>query len=164
MAFTSARNLFLGVGDTEFAPQSTMTRGMLATVLYRLESEPDANIQNMFHDVQENAYYTDGVNWAAENGVVKGYGDGTYKPEQIISRQELVVMLYRNAKEPAVEDGALDFPDAEDIHGYAKAAMRWAVDNGIIVGMDGKLNPEGWATRAQVAAVLMRFCDYLMNQ
>lgn len=165
VAFVSARELFQGVTDTNFAPESPMTRGMMVTVLHRLESEPNVDFETVFDDVQQNAYYTAGVCWAADNGIVDGYEDGSYRPEDTVSRQELVAMLYRYAGEPAVADNALDFADADEIDAYAENAMRWAVDTGIVEGVtDDTLCPLNMATRAQVATMLMRFCNYMMNK
>ena len=162
--FVSSRELFQGVSATTFAPEQAMTRGMLATVLYRLESTPGVKVDSAFSDVKDDAYYADGVHWAAENGVVSGYGDGTYQPNKNISRQELVTMLYRYAGQPAVADNSLNYSDAQNVSDYAKNAMRWAVDTGIIKGMsDNTLNPQGLATRAQVATMLMRYCENAMK-
>lgn len=164
-AFASARNLFQGVNETTFAPNRPMTRGMLATVLYRLESEPDIPVGAAFPDVKEGAYYADGVSWASDNGIVTGYGDGTYKPDQVITRQQLAAMLYRCAGAPETGDNGLDVPDASSVSDYAKDAMKWAVGNGIMRGKtNGTLDPHGLATRAQVAVMVMRYSGHALEQ
>ena len=159
VSFASARNLFQGVNETAFAPNRAMTRSMLATVLYRLESQPETSAEDVFTDVNEKAYYAGGVSWASDNGIVTGYGDGTYRPDQVITRQQLAAMLYRYAGSPDVTGAGLNFPDAANVSDYARDAMKWAVENGIIQGKtDGRLDPHGLATRAQVAAMMMRYC------
>ena len=165
VSFASARNLFQGVNETAFAPNRAMTRSMLATVLYRLESQPDTSAEDVFTDVNEKAYYAGGVSWASDNGIVTGYGDGTYRPDQVITRQQLAAMLYRYAGSPDVTGAGLNFPDAANVSDYARDAMKWAVENGIIQGKtDGRLDPHGLATRAQVAAMMMRYCRCALDR
>ena len=164
-SFASARNLFQGVNETTFAPNRAMTRGMLATVLYRLESEPETTVEEAFTDVKDGAYYTNGISWASDKGVATGYDDGTYRPDQVITRQQLAAMLYRYAGNPDATGDELNFPDAANVSNYAKDAMKWAVENGIIQGKtDGRLDPHGLATRAQVATMMMRYCGHELDQ
>lgn len=147
ISFVTARELFSGVNESTFAPDATMTRAMLATVLARY-----AGVQAMGA-----AAYEAGLNWAKEKGVSDGSNPGSP-----VSREQLAVMLHRFAGSPAAPDLALDFIDTESISAYAQDALRWAVAADIIRGMgDGTLNPLGTATRAQVAAVLMRFVEFM---
>lgn len=146
--FVSSREIFNGTSDTTFDPEVDMTRGMMATVLARYDGADTTGGEN---------WYDKGVEWAKENEI----SDGT-NPTGKLTREEMAVMLYRYAGSPDA-DGELDFPDAGDVSDYAAAAMRWAVENGLINGMDGKLNPKGFATRAQLAAILMRFCQNVAN-
>ena len=161
VAFASAHELFGGTSDTTFSPDQEMSRGMLATVLYRLEGLPDQDTAVLFEDVDSDAWYTDGVAWAAENGIVNGDGQGQFRPNDSITREQFAVMLWRYAGSP--EDGgdqALAFTDADQASGYAQQALRWAVANGVISGYpNGQLNPRGTATRAQAAQMLKNFME-----
>ena len=157
------RNIMNGSSNL-FNPQGTMTRGMLVTVLWRLAGEPEAET-NVFTDVPEGKYYTEAVNWAAENGIVTGSGDNKFNPEGAITREQLVTILYRMAVKKGTASGTYEefsgFEDDEAVRGYAVEAMKWAVSEGIITGSEngGKLylNPQKNSTRAQVAAILMRY-------
>lgn len=151
--------LFYGTSDTTFSPNSAMTRGMLVTVLYRMENEPEADPAD-FLDVGSGQYYSEAVAWAAANGIVKGYGNGNFGPNDPITREQLAAILYRYSGSPATA-GTLDsFTDANKASGYVLDALRWAVEQGIIQGKgNGILDPAGRATRAEVAAMLQRFCE-----
>ena len=142
---TVAEGLFSGVTDTSFAPNTSATRGMLMTVLARYAGTDTTGGAT---------WYEKGMEWAKTNGV----SDGT-NPNADITREQLVTMLYRYAGSPKA-DGKLDsFSDFASVSSYAENAMQWAVANGIVNGSNGKLNPQNNATRAQVAAILMRFCE-----
>lgn len=158
VAFVASRELFCGTSDTQFSPGIAMSRGMLVTVLYRLEDEPETPTEALFRDVQAEQYYAQSVTWAAEAGVVEGYGDGSFGPDDPISREQLAVMLWRYAGKPE-SAGSLDcFTDADKADTWAVDALRWAVKQGIITGRGGGiLDPQGRATRAEVAAMLMRY-------
>lgn len=158
--FAVDNHLFYGVSDTAFSPNSNMTRGMLATVLYRLAKEPETNAGDLFNDVADGQYYTEAVAWAAGKGIVNGYGDGTFGPGNSITREQLAVMLWRYAGSPA-SAGTLDgFNDRDKIHAWAADALAWAVEQKIVSGRGGGiLDPIGQATRAEVAAMLMRYCE-----
>ncbi len=158
--FAVDNHLFYGVSDTDFSPNSNMTRGMLATVLYRLAKEPETNAGDLFNDVADGQYYTEAVAWAAGKGIVNGYGDGTFGPGNSITREQLAVMLWRYAGSPA-SAGTLDgFNDRDKIHAWAADALAWAVKQKIVSGRGGGiLDPIGQATRAEVAAMLMRYCE-----
>lgn len=153
--------LFSGVSDTRFGPEQTMTRGMLVTVLHRLAGKPEAAEKSGFSDVADGAYYEAAVNWAAETGISGGTGNGKFSPKTNITREQLASMLYRYAKlnETVSGGGGLsEFTDANKISSYAKEAVAWAVGEGIMSGKGGgRLDPQGRATRGEVAAVLQRY-------
>lgn len=160
VAFTSARELFNGTSDTTFSPNEPMSRGMLAAVLYNLEGRPDQTEAGPFRDVSSDAWYADGVAWAAQNGIVNGDGSGEFNPDADISREQFAVMLWKYAGSPEASGEDLDFTDAGEANDYAAEALRWAVSNGIMSGYgDGKLDPQGTATRAQAAQMLKNFLE-----
>lgn len=141
--FASSRELFNGVGNDAFGPDRSMTRGMVSTVLARLAGADTAGGET---------WYAKGTVWAVENGI----SDGT-NPEQPVTREQLAAMLYRYAGSPAVS-GELGFDDADSISAWARDAVRWCVDNGILNGVGGnRMTPQDLARRGQVAAMLMRF-------
>ena len=160
VAFASAHELFSGTGDGSFSPGQPMDRGMLVTVLHRLEDTPQGG-SALFGDVAADAYYADAVAWAAESGIVTGNGSG-FDPQGAVSREQLAVMLYRYASRGGSGAGALGslvgFRDADAVSPWAADAMAWAVGAGLIQGdASAGLNPGGSATRAEVAAILQRF-------
>lgn len=158
--FSVTRDLFNGMGDGRFAPESSMTRAMLVTVLWRYEGEPHEG-ENTFTDVPDGQWYTDAVAWAAANGVVKGVGNEKFDPNGNVTREQMVTILFRYCGDKGFDTGARtnlgSFPDVGNVSAYAKVPLEWAVAEGIVNGSDGKLLPKGNATRAQVAAILMRF-------
>ena len=155
--------LMNGVGEGLFAPNATLDRATLATVLYREAGESAAKGTASFTDIAEGQWYTDAVNWAAEQGVVNGYPEGTFRPEAPITRQEMATMLYRywklrGGKYTAKDDVLAGYQDRGEVADWALEAMRWTVQSGIIIGMTPTtLNPAGSATRAQVALVLVNY-------
>ena len=161
--------LFKGTTPTTFEPGSNMTRGMLAVVLYRLAGEPETDAANPFTDVKDDAYFAKAVAWAAEQGIVLGRGDGTFAPGEDVTRQDMVVMLYRYAvsvdKTGAAGAETLDFTDADEVLAYAKQAVAWAVANGILKGYDlggaFALLPGKTINRAEVAAIMERVAPIL---
>ena len=156
--FASSHELFSGTSDTTFTPDETMTRGMLATVLHNLANNPDAGSETEFRDVNDQ-YFADAATWAAQEGIISGYGDGQFGADDAVTREQLAVMLYRFADMPAPEDAQLSSSDAEEASPYAKEALQWAVENNVMSGdRNGNLMPKSDATRAQVASMLMRFC------
>ena len=152
-----------GVGDNLFAPNSETTRAQLVTILYRLAGEPEPGGDSGFSDVAAGIWYTDAVAWAAENGIVNGVSDTEFAPGDDITREQLVTVLYRYAESKGYDVSASadlsGYPDAGQVQDYAQPAMAWAVAEGIVEGVDGTLNPAGNATRAQIATILMRFCE-----
>ena len=152
-----------GVGDNLFAPNSETTRAQLVTILYRLAGEPEPGGDSGFADVETGTWYTDAVAWAAQNGIVNGVSDTEFAPGDDITREQLVTVLYRYAESKGYDVSASadlsGYPDAGQVQDYAQPAMAWAVAEGIVEGVDGNLNPTGDATRAQIATILMRFCE-----
>ena len=155
--------LMAGTSAKTFDPNVITTRGMIVTILYRLAGCPDIENRNWgypYADVDSTAYYGTAVYWARLSGIVAGYSSELFGPNDPITREQFAVMLYRFAGQPSVPDLTLTFSDADQVSGYASDAMRWAVGAGIISGKgNGILDPKGDATRAQAAAMLMRFCE-----
>lgn len=157
ISFVTAHELFRGTSATEFEPNTPMTRGMFATVLHRLEGEPEAG-NNPFSDVESKQYYTDAVTWAAQAGVVEGVGDNKFEPQSNITREQLAVMLYRYAGAPETDGDLSKFVDGDKVSDWAEDAMRWALEQEIITGKPGNVaEPGSNATRAEVAAMLQRY-------
>lgn len=155
--FVTSHELYFGTSENTFSPDTAMTRGMLAVVLHNLESNPTTSQKLKFKDVKADAWYTNAVQWAAEQNIVSGYKNGNFGPNDTITREQLAVMLYRYVGSPTHRQNELHFADANHVSTYAKEAMRWAVEEGIISGTDNNmLNPKKNATRAEVAAMLMR--------
>ena len=154
--------LMNGVGNDQFNPEGSMTRAMLVTVLWRYEGEPEAG-ENTFSDVPNGQWYTKAVAWAAENGIVGGVGNNRFDPNGEITREQMATILFRYAEKKGIDTskrGSLNiFSDEKQLSAYAKDAVQWAVAEQIINGSDGKLLPQGSATRAQVATILMRFIE-----
>ena len=153
-----------GTSDTAFAPDSTMSRAMLATVLYRIAGSPDTEETNAFSDVVSGAWYADAVAWASAEGLVSGYGNGVFGTNDPVTREQLATILYRYAQHTNQDvsvgenTNILSYGDAASIAEYAVPAMQWAVGAGIISGTSGTtLSPKGTATRAQVATILYRW-------
>lgn len=161
--FVYGRGYYSGVAADRFGPKTPMNRAMLATVLHRYSGGREQGESGQFSDVPASTWYTDGVNWASTYGIVNGVGDGIYAPTEPVTREQLVTMLYRYwvdyKKETVKRTGAEpSFQDWEQVSGWAKEAVAWAVENGIVKGRDtGNFDPKGNATRAEVAAVLQRF-------
>ena len=151
-----------GVGDSLFAPNSQTTRAQLVTILYRLAGEPEPGGDSGFSDVAAGTWYTDAVAWAAQNGIVNGVSDTEFAPGDDITREQLAAILYRYAAcqgyDVSQRADLSGFGDASSISGYAQEALSWAHAQGLVLGFeDGSLRPQGTASRAQIAAVLMRF-------
>ena len=156
------RGLMVGVSDTSFAPGQTLSRAMLASILYRLAGEPAVTAENPFTDVPADQWYTDAVIWAAENGIVVGCGDGTFRPNAPATRAQTAVMLYAYAnfagRNTSQRADLSAFADAADVPSWALAEMQWAHAAQLILGRDGKLlAPNAEATRAEMATILSTF-------
>lgn len=165
--FVYENGLFSGTDSRSFSPNASMTRAMLVTVLYRLEGEPASTGSSSFSDVCSGSYYEKAVAWAAANGIVTGTGSTSFSPDAKVTREQLAAILYRYAQYKKLDTDAgakLDsFSDAGNVSGYASEALSWAVSEGLINGASGRLMPKGDATRAQVAAILHRFVENVMD-
>lgn len=162
--YVADKGMMNGTSKTTFGPNDSTTRGMIVTVLYRLENEPSAAAAS-FNDVVSGQYYTDAVAWANANGIVTGYGNGKFGPNDVVTREQLAVILYRYAQykkydvSVGEDTNILSYADAQSVSAYAIPAMQWAGGAGIVNGSNGKLNPQNNATRAEVATMLMRYCE-----
>ena len=166
VAYVYGVGLMNGTSETTFAPDQNTSRAMIVTILYRLEKEPAVTGENTFADVADGSWYADAVTWAQASGIVTGYDETTFGPNDSITREQLATILCRYAqyKEvPAPASGDLSqFNDADQVGSYAVEAMQWAVGAGLISGDNGgNLLPKGTAARSQVAAVLHRAADAL---
>ncbi len=165
--FAVSEGLFNGVSDTSFAPNANINRAMLVTVLYRYADQPEAFGECEFSDVSVGEYYEKAVVWAKEKGIVNGITETEYKPLNDLTREQLATILYRFAAnyqklDTSTKGDMSKFTDADKISSYAADAMSWAVGEGLISGMTAtELYPQGTATRAQVATILMRFIQKL---
>lgn len=161
--YVTGKGMMNGTTDNTFSPKANTTRGMVVTVLYRLENQPSTSAAS-FTDVASGAYYANAVAWANANGIVSGYGSGKFGPNDKVTREQLAAILYRYAQYKKYDvSGAksLDgYTDAQSVSSYAVPALQWACGAGVVTGKSGsKLDPKGNATRAEVAAMLMRFCE-----
>ncbi|MFR2927620.1 MAG: S-layer homology domain-containing protein [Oscillospiraceae bacterium] len=162
--FVYENGLMLGTSKTLFSPHGTATRGMMATILWRMEGNPVPKGKNSFTDVEAGTWYADAITWTAENGIFAGYGKDKFGPDDPITREQLAAIFYRYADYKGYDltvKGNLDkFKDADKITDYAKTAMQWAVGSGLVKGKSGNLlDPQGTATRAEIAAMLHRFIE-----
>ena len=162
--FVYENGLMLGTSKTLFSPHGTATRGMMATILWRMEGSPAPKGKNSFTDVEVGKWYADAITWTAENGIFAGYGKDKFGPDDPITREQLAAIFYRYADYKGYDltvKGNLDkFKDADKITDYAKTAMQWAVGSGLMKGKSGNLlDPQGTATRAEIAAMLHRFIE-----
>ena len=157
--YVSENKLMNGVAENAFGPDIHTTRGMLVTILHRMEGEPQAG-EHSFTDVAEDEYYADAVAWAAENDIVNGYSGTVFAPEKAMSREEMAVVLYRYAQykgwDVSAQGDLSRYADSESVSAWSTEAMTWAVGAKVMDGMDGRLAPQGDALRSQTATVLMR--------
>ena len=162
--FVYENGLMLGTSKTLFSPHGTAMRGMMATILWRMEGSPVPKGKNSFTDVEAGKWYADAITWTAENGIFAGYGKDKFCPDDPITREQLAAIFYRYADYKGYDltvKGDLDkFKDADKITDYAKTAMQWAVGSDLVNGKSGNLlDPQGTATRAEIAAMLHRFIE-----
>ena len=162
--FVYKNGLMLGTSKTLFSPHGTVTRGMMATILWRMEGSLAPKGENSFTDVEAGRWYADAITWTAENGIFAGYSKDKFGPDDPITREQLTAIFYRYADYKGYKltvTGNLDkFEDADKITDYAKTVMQWAVGNGLIKGKsETLLDPQGTATRAEIAAMLHRFVE-----
>lgn len=163
--YVTGKGMMNGTAANTFSPKANTTRGMVVTVLYRLENQPSTSAAS-FTDVASGAYYANAVAWANANGIVSGYGSGKFGPNDKVTREQLAAILYRYAQykkydvSVGEDTNILSYNDAQSISSYAIPAIQWACGAGVVTGKSGsKLDPKGNATRAEVAAMLMRFCE-----
>ncbi len=166
--YVCTNGLMIGTSNTEFKPEAKLTRAMLVTILYRMAGEPTVETTTPFTDVEEDTWYTDAIAWGYANGIVLGMTAETFAPDKEVTREQMVTFLYRYAKYANIEIVAFTdysyFADADSVSDYAAVAMSWAVAEGIVEGVSNNmLAPQGTATRAQVAAVIMRLALLAQN-
>ena len=152
-----------GTGQYSFEPNGMMTRGQIVTILYAMSGKPYVLLPGTFKDVNRSDWYYTPVAWAASKGIVAGYGDGLFGPEDNVTREQLVAILYQYTKlcdyELTMQETSLEsFSDYLSVSNYAIVPMLWAVSNGIISGTDKGLEPTAHATRAQVAVMIRSYC------
>ena len=170
VSYAVENGLMSGMSEDIFAPNTPLTREMLAVVLYNVEEQPESTEANTFTDVKGDMWYTDAILWANENGIVAGYDNGAYGVGDLITREQFATILYRYAQFKGYDttQGGMavrEFSDYENISDYARPAMAWAVNAGIMGGMDdGTLMPQGKATRAEAATMLMNFCENMVEK
>ena len=170
VSYAVENGLMSGMSEDIFAPNTPLTREMLAVVLYNVEGQPESAGVNPFTDVKADIWYTDAILWANENGIVAGYDNSAYGVGDLITREQFATILYRYAQFKGYDttQGGMavrEFSDYENISDYARPAMAWAVNAGIMGGMDdGTLMPQGKATRAEAATMLMNFCENMVEK
>lgn len=169
VSYVVENGMMNGVGENQFAPNAPLTREMLAVVLYNMEKQPESTGVNPFADVKADMWYTDAIVWANANGIVAGYDDSTFGLGDSITREQLAAILYRYAQmkgyDVTEKADLTGYADSAAISGYAVEAMQWANANGIVNGMTATtLAPQGTATRAQVATMLMNFCENVVTK
>lgn len=158
-----------GVSSRAFAPNANLTRGMLVQILYNLEGKPKGTAAN-FSDVQADAWYAEAVGWAASNKVVTGYADGTFRPNAAVTREQAAAILYRYAQSKGIDvsvgenTNILSYVDVQQASEYAIPALQWAVGAGVLNGKNGgRLASTGTATRAEIAAIMQRWCENIIK-
>ena len=167
VAYVYDTGLMTGLTATAFGPNLSTTRGMIVTILWRMENEPAARHGCPFADVRRGSYYEQAIAWASENGIVTGFDASTFAPDRAITREQLAAILfrfaaYRGMDAVTLRENLSSFQDQAAISAYAVSALNWAVGEGLMQGTGDKLEPTGNATRAQVAAMLQRFiqCNF----
>lgn len=168
--YVLTHSIMNGVSGTSFAPNSNLTRGMLVQILFNLEGKPQSASAG-FSDVKADAWYAKAVGWAAANKVVTGYADGTFRPDAAVTREQAAAILYRYAQSKGIDVSAgedtniLSYADALQASEYAIPALQWAVGAGVLNGKSGNLlAPTGTATRAEIAAIMQRWCEKIVQK
>lgn len=164
VAYVYSKGIMNGISDTSFAPNATLTRAMVVTMLYRVAGEPKVTGSDAFSDVKSGQWYTEAVQWAADNDIVEGMGNGKFAPETAITREQLAAILYRYADYERLGTSyggtsLKDFRDDNKVSTWAEDAMKWAVYMKIMEGSNSCLNPKNTATRAEAAAMFQRFME-----
>ena len=167
--YVLAHKMMNGVSSRAFAPNANLTRGMLVQILYNMEGKPKGTAAN-FSDVQADAWYAEAVGWAASNKVVTGYADGTFRPNAAVTREQAAAILYRYAQSKGIDvsvgenTNILSYVDVQQASEYAIPALQWAVGAGVLNGKNGsRLAPTGTATRAEIAAIMQRWCENIIK-
>jgi hypothetical protein len=166
--YVSDKGIMQGTGNGLFSPNANLTRAMLVTMLYRYEGAAGITAANPFKDVPSGGWYTDAVIWASEKGIVNGYGNGLFGSNNNITREQFAVILYNYAKMKGINVSAAadlsSFTDSGKTSAWALPAMKWAVASGLLQGRSGNaLAPDGTATRAEAATLLMRFIEQVLK-
>lgn len=155
------KKLMSGIGNNNFAPQNPTNRAMMVTILYNAANKPDVEFDNKFNDVSDGKWYSKAISWAVKNGITSGKGNGTFDINGNVTRQEVAIFLYNYAKNNGQDVSAQadlsKFSDAGSVASWAKTAMSWANAKGIINGSNGKINPTGNASRAEIATMIMNY-------
>ena len=165
VTYAYEKGIMTGINDTTFAPYDSLARAQFAIILHRLNGEPQMEYTDRFHDVGEGLWYTDAILWAADTDVVTGYSNGNFGPADKINREQMATMMYRYAEYKGYSlEGGVDYSqyeDAANVSDFAQEAMSWAVGNGIITGKydETQLDPQGEASRAECAIIMMRFIE-----
>ena len=164
------KGIMNGVDDKNFAPEDAMTRAMFVTVLYRMDGEPAVEQKAGFADVAEGSYYAAAVDWAAKNGIVNGVSETSFDPDAAITREQMAAILYRYAQSKSIDvsvgenTNILSYVDVQQASEYAIPALQWAVGAGVLNGKNGgRLAPTGTATRAEIAAIMQRWCENIIK-
>jgi len=162
--YAVAKGIMKGVDNNKFEPFAKTDRATIVTVLYRLEGSPEVKTRGSFDDVKAGLWYSDAIEWAVSNEIVLGYGDDTYGPDDVVTRQQMAAIFYRYAKYKGIDVNADmsigQYRDVEKISGYAYDAMNWTVDTGLINGTSTYyLDPLEDSNRAQIATIFMRYCE-----
>ena len=162
--YMASEGYIIGISDTHFGPALNMNRASFVTLLGRLEGVEKEFVQTRFTDVPVDSFYSGYVKWADEKGIVNGVSETLFAPAQSVTREQMVTFLYRYVVSEGIDVTVSDseavlarFPDAASVSDWAKDAFAWAIDRGVINGMDGKLAPQSYTNRAQVAVMLYRF-------
>lgn len=160
----------LGYPDGTFQPDTATSRAMIITMLWRMEGSPQTEYEHGFADVKADDWYADAIAWGAENGIITGYGNGVCAADDVVTREQMAAFFYRFAELKGIEiksDDSIstsDYTDADAISDWAEPTMEWACDSGLIKGMDNNnLAPQGNTTRAQVATMFVRFCEFILK-
>lgn len=159
-------DIMVGLNETTFGPAQPLSRAQFATILYRLEGEPAVSYSPIFPDVNnDGSFFVSPALWAAKNGVISGYDNGHFGPADNITREQLATILYRYYGEPSYSEQEIasilsGFPDGNRVSSFARPSIAWAIDIGLITGDKGNISPQGEASRAQCAAIILRFLRY----
>ncbi len=170
ITYVSENGLMNGIGNDQFDPAGTTTRAMVVTTLWRLEGEPAVDAENPFTDVADGKWYTDAILWAADAGIIQGYGNGKMGPMDKMTREQLAVTFYRYSAYKGMdvetdEDNLAKFNDADEVSSWATEAMNWAVGVGLFNGTAADtLSPEADASRGQIAAILYRYSEKVVPE